>query len=155
MLAGEEKILNPNCLCAVLMGYIKKTCGFEHILENLDLATEAGEVIDLVSKPKEYAKKYVESRTSYILVKVVGDENDDSSVYVPLLDQVGDKIKFSVTNPTSRPRNKKAKESSKQETKIQPKVAVPVPSKEPEESKTKAPAPVNPTPNTKPKKAVK
>lgn len=30
------------------------------------------EVMDLASKPKEYAKKYLESRSTYILVKVIG-----------------------------------------------------------------------------------
>ncbi|KAI8905015.1 hypothetical protein EDD86DRAFT_277686 [Gorgonomyces haynaldii] len=116
--AGEEKILNPNCLSAVLLGYAKKTCGFENIPENVDLASESGEVIDLVSKPKEYAKKYVEPRTSYILVKCVGDDSEDSSLnYVPLLDQVGDKIKFAVTNPTARVRRGKQVKVEKQEQK--------------------------------------
>jgi hypothetical protein len=60
------------------------------------LASESGEVMDLVSKPKEYAKKYLEPRGIYILVKVVGDENDDSNfIYIPLLESATDKIKFS------------------------------------------------------------
>eukprot|EP00842_Homolaphlyctis_polyrhiza_P006712 jgi/Hompol1/7041/HPOL_001911-RA len=103
--ANEEKLVNPNCLSAVLLNHVKKTCGFAELVENIDLASESGEVMDLVSKPREYARKFLEPRTSYILVKVIGDETDESSpVYVPLLDQVGEKIKFSVTNPTFRMR---------------------------------------------------
>ena len=94
--AEEEKIVNPNCLCAVLLNHIRKTCGYENIPENLDLALESGEVMDLASKPKEYAKKFLEPRNTYILVKVVGEETDDSTpTYLPLLDSATDKIKFS------------------------------------------------------------
>jgi hypothetical protein len=60
----------------VLLGYIKKTCGYEQ--DNIDLASETGEVIDLASKPKEYARKYVEPRGSYILVKCVGGSRINS-----------------------------------------------------------------------------
>jgi hypothetical protein len=111
--AEEEKIVNPNCLCAVLLNHIRKVCNLESIPENLDLASESGDVVDLVSKPKEYAKKYLEPRTVYILVKVIGDDTDDSNfTYVPMLDSAQDKIKFSgiiyltVTNPTFRQRAK-------------------------------------------------
>ncbi|KAI8923208.1 hypothetical protein BC831DRAFT_472347 [Entophlyctis helioformis] len=105
--ANEEKLVNPNCLCAVLLNHVKKTCGFTELIENIDLASESGEVMDLVSKPREYARKFLEPRSNYILVKVVGDESDESSpTYMPLLDQTGDKIKFSVTNPTFRLRTK-------------------------------------------------
>ncbi|KAJ3261977.1 hypothetical protein HK103_003820 [Boothiomyces macroporosus] len=105
--AEEEKLVNPNCLSAVLLNHIRKTCGYENVVENLDLASESGEVMDLASKPKEYAKKFLESRATYILVKVMGDETDESSPsYIPLLDNAADKIKFSVTNPTFRQRAK-------------------------------------------------
>ncbi|KAJ3044897.1 hypothetical protein HDV00_000179 [Rhizophlyctis rosea] len=105
--ANEERLANPNCLCSVLLHHIKRSCGFEHIIENVDLASETGEVVDLVSKPKEYARKYLEGRANYILVKVIGDESEDSSpTYVSLLEQTGEKIKFSVLNPTQRQRNK-------------------------------------------------
>lgn len=65
-------MVNPNCLSAVLLNHIRKTCGFLEVQEHLDLASESGEVMDLASKPKEYAKKYLESRSTYILVKVIG-----------------------------------------------------------------------------------
>ncbi|KAL2916866.1 hypothetical protein HK105_203645 [Polyrhizophydium stewartii] len=105
--ANDEKLVNPNCLCAVLLNYVKKSCGFNELPENVDLASESGEVMDLVSKPREYARKFLEPRNSYILVKVLGDDSDDSSpTYLPLLDQVGEKIKFAVTNPTFRMRTK-------------------------------------------------
>ena len=70
--ANEEKLVNPNCLSAVMLSHIKKTCGYSEITENIDLASEAGEVMDLVSKPREYAKKFLEPRTTYVLVKVTG-----------------------------------------------------------------------------------
>ena len=117
--ANEERLANPNCLCSVLLHHIKRACGFENLIENVDLASETGEVIDLVSKPKEYARKYVEGRGNYILVKVMGgkglisacciegtvvfehasiDESEDSSpTYMSLLEQTGEKIKFSGT----------------------------------------------------------
>ncbi|KAI8898129.1 hypothetical protein BC833DRAFT_620582 [Globomyces pollinis-pini] len=99
--AEEEKIFNPNCLSAVLLNHIKHTCGFEN--EILDLASETGEVMDLA----KYAKKFLESRSSYILVKIIGDETEESSpTYIPLLDNALDKIKFSVTNPTFKQRAK-------------------------------------------------
>jgi Putative Interleukin 2 receptor, gamma chain len=37
--ANEEKIINSNCVCAVMLGYIKKQCCAD-INENIDLATE-------------------------------------------------------------------------------------------------------------------
>ncbi|KAG5462585.1 MAG: hypothetical protein BJ554DRAFT_4533, partial [Olpidium bornovanus] len=39
--------------------------------EPLDLATESGEVVDLASKPREVAKKLLDPRATYILVKTV------------------------------------------------------------------------------------
>ncbi|ORY38415.1 hypothetical protein BCR33DRAFT_720782 [Rhizoclosmatium globosum] len=96
--ANEERLINPNCLSSVLLTHLKKTC-FDKLgepPEHIDLATEAGEVVDLHGKPKEYAKKVLESRANYILVKVTAEETDDlAATYTPLLDQVGEKIKFS------------------------------------------------------------
>ena len=94
-----------------MLNHIRKTCGYEGVSENLDLASESGEVMDLSSKGREYAKKYLEPRASYILVKVVGgltcniikDETEENSPsYIPLLDNAAEKIKFSITNPTVR-----------------------------------------------------
>ncbi|EPZ33803.1 hypothetical protein O9G_002515 [Rozella allomycis CSF55] len=99
--ANEEKIFNPNCVSIVFLNHIKKSCGFDDIPEQVDLATENGEVIDLQSKPKEYAKKYLEPRGTYILLKVVDDNvSDDShaSNYVPLIDQgLGERLKLTVS----------------------------------------------------------
>lgn len=89
--ANEEKIVNSNCLCAVLLAYIKKQICPE-IGENIDLSTEIGEVLDLSSKPKEIARKHIEARMSYIVVKIV--EEGEESMYVSLLDS-GEKVKFS------------------------------------------------------------
>jgi hypothetical protein len=73
-LAQEERLFNPNCLCIVLLNHIRKTCGYgdQNPPIIVDLASETGEVMDLVNKPKELAKKYLEPRGTYILLKVVG-----------------------------------------------------------------------------------
>jgi hypothetical protein len=93
--ADEEKLMNPNVLCAVFLNHLRKTCGLDNVTENLDIASETGEVMDLSSKPKEYAKKFLEPRSTYILVKVIGEETEDASpTYIPLLDSAADKIKF-------------------------------------------------------------
>ena len=92
--ANEEKLVNPNCLSSVLLAHIKKSCGFESLLEPIDLASESGEVVDLNAKPREYAKKYLEGRGNYVLIKVVGDDTEESTpTFVSLLDQSG--LKFS------------------------------------------------------------
>lgn len=91
---NEEKILNPNCLSSVLLSHIRKACGFETLLESIDLCSaESGEVVDLLSKPKEYAKKYLEPRGIYILIKVAGDDSEESTAtFVSLLESSNIKI---------------------------------------------------------------
>ncbi len=71
--------MNPNVLSSVLLSHIRKSCGFESVTEAIDLASESGEVIDLASKGKEYAKKYLEPRTTYIPVKIIGGISSISS----------------------------------------------------------------------------
>ena len=97
---NEEKILNPNCLSAVLLSHIKKSCGFDTLVEPIDLCSaETGEVVDLISKPKEYAKKYLEPRGSYVLLKVIGDDSEESSsTFVSLLESSN--LKISSNFPT-------------------------------------------------------
>ncbi|TPX56588.1 hypothetical protein PhCBS80983_g04443 [Powellomyces hirtus] len=101
---NEERLANPNVLSSVLLHHLKTTCGFGDLTENVDLASETGEVIDLINKSKEYAKRFVDARGTYILVKAQGDDTDDTSpTYTSLLEQTGvEKLKFSV----SRQRNK-------------------------------------------------
>ncbi|KAJ3083457.1 hypothetical protein BCR33DRAFT_717478 [Rhizoclosmatium globosum] len=96
--AGSEKLVNPNCQTAVVLSYIKKTCGFSNLTTPIDLATENGEVVDLNSKTKEIAKKYLDDRKTYIPVKVIGEFSEETvPTYVPLLDLPADtKLKFSV-----------------------------------------------------------
>ncbi|TPX65590.1 hypothetical protein SpCBS45565_g05057 [Spizellomyces sp. 'palustris'] len=104
--ANEERLVNPNTLASVLLHHLKTSCGFSHLLENVDLASETGEVIDLQSKSKEYAKKYLDGRATYILVKVIGDETDESApTYVSLLEQQGgEKLKFSASRQRTKPK---------------------------------------------------
>lgn len=100
--ANEEHIYNPNCISSVLLSHIKKTTGFETV-ENVDLANELGDVIDLLSKPKEIAKKYLEERQRYILIKVQADADDESvPIYTSLLDEAKDKLKFSLLNQKTK-----------------------------------------------------
>ncbi|KAI9168149.1 hypothetical protein H9P43_007520 [Blastocladiella emersonii ATCC 22665] len=80
---NEEKPFNTNCLNTVLLGHIKASLGLE-FPEPIDLASEAGDELDLLSRPKEYARKAVEPRSVCTLVKVVKDEDDGSISYVPL-----------------------------------------------------------------------
>ena len=91
---NEERILNPNCLSLVLLSHIKKTCGFESLMEPIDLCSaDTGEVVDLISKPKEYAKKFLEPRGVYVLLKVIGDDSEESTPsFVSLLESSNLKI---------------------------------------------------------------
>lgn len=97
--AGEEKLVNPNTLNGVLLSHLKKSCGFESLTDPVDLASETGEVMDLMSRPKEYARKILEGRGVYILIKVIGDEgtlqDEGSPSFVSLLDQPAGGLKFS------------------------------------------------------------
>ncbi|KAJ3346626.1 hypothetical protein HDU83_002830 [Entophlyctis luteolus] len=95
--ANAEKLVNPNCQSAVVLAHLKNTCGYSGLTCPVDLATEAGEVLDLNSKTKEVANKYVELRKTYILVKVMGEFGDDAvPMYYPLLDD--SKIKCFVSD---------------------------------------------------------
>jgi len=99
----QEIMVNPNCNSNAFLSYIRKACGYESLPEQLDLASENGEVMDLCSKRQEYAKKALEQRGSYILVKVV---DDDETVYLPLLDSAQSQ-KFSIANAQGRKGGKK------------------------------------------------
>ncbi|KAJ3390863.1 hypothetical protein HDU84_006954 [Entophlyctis sp. JEL0112] len=59
------------------------------VSDHIDLATESGEVIDLSSKPKEYAKKFLEPRQSYILVRVIGVVNSIRQKVAPATTKKG------------------------------------------------------------------
>jgi hypothetical protein len=58
----------------VLLQYMAKVCAVEESLgpkEQLDLASETGEIVDLPSRPRDYARRFLEARGTYILVKSV------------------------------------------------------------------------------------
>ncbi|KNE70050.1 hypothetical protein AMAG_15039 [Allomyces macrogynus ATCC 38327] len=82
---NDERLFNSNCLNTVLLGHIKAALKLT-FPEPVDLALDSGDVLDLASKPREYAKKYIEPRAVCTLLKVVQDEDDGSTAYVPLLD---------------------------------------------------------------------
>ncbi|KAJ3010963.1 UNVERIFIED_CONTAM: hypothetical protein HDU68_001880 [Siphonaria sp. JEL0065] len=96
--AGCEKLVNHNCQANVVLAYIKKTCGFSSLSVPIDLASENGEVLDLNSKNRDSAKRYLDDRKAYIPVKVIGEFTDDATpTYLPLLDLPADtKLKFAV-----------------------------------------------------------
>ncbi|KAJ3130289.1 hypothetical protein HK098_004336 [Nowakowskiella sp. JEL0407] len=122
--ANEEHIFNSNCLASVLLNHIKR---HPQVVASLiksgaipqtdprqstsidiaiDLASESGEVMDLLNKPKESARKYLDARGTYILVRVVGEESDESLQYVSLLEQAADK-KFAVSQSSRQMKGKK------------------------------------------------
>ncbi|KAJ3360941.1 hypothetical protein GGF32_007874 [Allomyces javanicus] len=87
---NDERLFNSNCLNTVLLGHIKAALKLT-FSEPVDLALDSGDVLDLASKPREYAKKYIEPRAVCTLLKVVqasgmADEDDGGTAYVPLLD---------------------------------------------------------------------
>ncbi|KAJ3368974.1 hypothetical protein GGF31_005935 [Allomyces arbusculus] len=82
---NDERLFNSNCLNTVLLGHIKAALKLT-FPEPVDLALDSGDVLDLASKPREYAKKYIEPRAVCTLLKVVQDEDDGGTAYVPLLD---------------------------------------------------------------------
>lgn len=98
----QEKLFNPNVQVIVFLNHVKKACGFEQCSEPIDLATDTGEVIDLQSflkqpaNAKEAARKYLDHRATYILVKCITETTEDEPTnFVPLLTTVDPKIKFS------------------------------------------------------------
>ncbi|ORX45792.1 hypothetical protein BCR36DRAFT_372577 [Piromyces finnis] len=104
---NSEKIFNPNCVASVLLSFIKISCGFDEEKYQVDLATESGEVIDLANHGKEYAKKYLDERRAYILVKIIEGEDDSPTTYSPLLEQIPEKMKFTVIS-SGKNRQKRA-----------------------------------------------
>ena len=66
--------MNTNCLAPVVLDFLRKACDLESSLtakEYLDLASETGEIIDLAGKGKEYAKRFLDTRGCYLLIKVI------------------------------------------------------------------------------------
>ncbi|TPX49176.1 hypothetical protein SeMB42_g02702 [Synchytrium endobioticum] len=96
-------------MASVLLNHIKK---HPHVIKSLgpidsiDIASEAGEVVDLLAKGRDYAKKFLDPRSTYVLVKVIGaDESGDGEVqYIPLCDQLGDRVKFMLASSRQRKR---------------------------------------------------
>ncbi|KAJ1499233.1 hypothetical protein HMI56_004506, partial [Coelomomyces lativittatus] len=83
---NEDRLFNTQCTNGVLLSHIKKSI---NVLDTIDLATETGEVLELLTKPKEYARKYIEPRSICTIVKVVQPENEeDEASYIPLFDHV-------------------------------------------------------------------
>ncbi|KAI9222450.1 hypothetical protein BC828DRAFT_26333 [Blastocladiella britannica] len=80
-----ERLFNCNCINTVLLGHIKTALELD-FPEQIDLFTDAGDMLDLHSKPKEYAKKYIEPRMVCTLVKIVKDEDGGPTRFVPLSD---------------------------------------------------------------------
>ena len=61
------------------MDYLNRSCNVGSPLipkDTLDLATDSGEVLDLPGRAREYARRYLEPRGTYYLVKVVGGGNN-------------------------------------------------------------------------------
>ena len=99
---NEEYIFNSTCLSNVLLSHIKKTLGAEHTQTIIDLASENGDVVDLLGKGPQYANKFLDPRTTYIVVRVVEDDSDATPIYTAF-GEVGDKIKFHCISLDIRP----------------------------------------------------
>lgn len=79
-----EALFNPNCRTLLLLEHIKETVGYQHDID-IDLSDENGFIVHLLrSPPLQYASDVLESRRTFILVKV--SKNDDGSESVePML----------------------------------------------------------------------
>jgi superfamily II helicase len=110
----KEIIVNSNCLIPILLDYIKSEFGLDGIIsdkEALDLCTESGEVIDLMNKGKEYAKKFLEPKNTYLLVKAIYENDEPTGTYIPLVD-VSEKVRNSLINNPKKKKNLKVEEDS-------------------------------------------
>ncbi|XP_071080552.1 uncharacterized protein CXorf65 homolog [Haliotis cracherodii] len=96
---NESLLCNPSCAVVNLLNSIKKRAGYGNTGVILDLSDETGLVKDLDLHKNEYATKFLDSHTTYILVQkeVVQDNElspgDRSSTptptfqYMPLLEE--------------------------------------------------------------------
>ncbi|KAL7753356.1 hypothetical protein RI367_001131 [Sorochytrium milnesiophthora] len=106
--ANAQRLFNANCLCIVLLTFIKESLGLD-FGETIDLADESGEVLDLAGHPREYAKKYLEPRGVYTLIKVLtADAVDDGAKYQPLVDAPSESFKLTARRQTKRFADSKA-----------------------------------------------
>jgi len=81
---NEEALFNPNCRTLLLLEHIKEKVGYLPETD-IDLSDENGFIVHLLrSPPLQYASDVLESRRTFILVKV--SKNDDGTELVePML----------------------------------------------------------------------
>ncbi|KAL5262508.1 hypothetical protein ACHWQZ_G008042 [Mnemiopsis leidyi] len=67
---NEEALFNPNCRTLLLLEHIKEKVGYQPEID-IDLSDENGFIVHLLrSPPLQYASDVLESRRTFILVKV-------------------------------------------------------------------------------------
>jgi len=77
---NEEALFNPNCRTLLLLEHIKETVGYQPEID-IDLSDENGFIVHLLrSPPLQYASDVLESRRTFILVKVSKNEDGTESV---------------------------------------------------------------------------
>ena len=69
--ADQQDMFNADCWAIVLLDDIKERCGYGHIEEEIDLQREDGTRIELNTMGKASAIDTLESKGTYILVKLI------------------------------------------------------------------------------------
>jgi len=77
---NKEALFNPQCRTLLLLEHIKETVGYDNEVD-IDLSDENGFVVHLLrSPPLQYASEYLESRRTFILLKVSKQEDGSESI---------------------------------------------------------------------------
>ncbi|XP_066187276.1 uncharacterized protein C22orf15 homolog [Sylvia atricapilla] len=88
--ANCQQMVNLLCCVQTLTGHLKRKCQCRPE-DCIDLLNEKGTLMNLskVENPaSEYASKYLQGRKCYILIRVVREENSESTCYESLLDDL-------------------------------------------------------------------
>ncbi|KAL2298615.1 hypothetical protein Nmel_015619 [Mimus melanotis] len=89
--ANSQVMVNLLCCVRTLTGHLKQKCQCRPE-DCIDLVDEKGTLMNLskVEDPvSEYASKYLQGRQCYILIRVVREENSETTLYESLLEDLG------------------------------------------------------------------
>ena len=70
----ESAPFNSDCWAVVLLDHMKAKCGYPNAPEEFDLLSEDGQRLNLLAVGKESAIASITPKSSYILAKIVVDE---------------------------------------------------------------------------------
>ncbi|KAM4890851.1 uncharacterized protein C22orf15 homolog, partial [Sylvia borin] len=88
--ANCQQMVNLLCCVQTLTGHLKRKCQCRPE-DCIDLVNEKGTLMNLskVENPASvYASKYLQGRKCYILIRVVREENSETTCYESLLDDL-------------------------------------------------------------------